>query len=185
MGKKKDKNYAFIDGQNLNLAIKDQGWRLDFRSFRIYLRDKYKIEKAFIFIGYIGEHRTLYKSLQEFGYILVFKPTLILPNGKVKGNVDAELVLHAMVEYKNYGKALIVTGDGDFYCLVEYLLGQGKLLNLMIPNRFKYSSLLRKFSDSIVFMNNLRGKLEYKQKVRRKQKRDIASGQNPSDSLLS
>ena len=89
-------NYAFIDSQNLNLSIRQQGWRLDFRRFRYYLRDKYDIEKAFIFIGYIYEHQNLYINLQKDGYILVFKPTLKLPDGSVKGNVDAELVLHTM-----------------------------------------------------------------------------------------
>ena len=85
-----------------------------------------------------------------------------MPDGKAKGNVDAELVLHTMVEYPNYDKALIVSGDGDFYCLVDYLKGKDKLLKLMIPNRNRYSSLLRKFSKEMVFMNDLRGKLEYK-----------------------
>jgi len=85
-----------------------------------------------------------------------------LPDGKAKGNVDAELVLHTMVEYPNYDKALLVSGDGDFYCLVDYLKGKGKLLKLMIPNRNRYSSLLRKFSKEMVFMNDLRGKLEHK-----------------------
>jgi len=92
--------------------------------------------------------------------IFWLKPTLQLPTGKVKGNVDAELVMHAMIEYPNYDKALIVTGDGDFYCLVEYLKAHDKLLRLMIPNLQKYSSLLRKFMAHIVFMNNLKGKLE-------------------------
>ena len=87
---------------------------------------------------------------------------MTLPDGKAKGNVDAELVLHTMVEYPNYDKALIVSGDGDFYCLVDYLKGKDKLLKLMIPNRNRYSSLLRKFSKEMVFMNDLRGKLEYK-----------------------
>jgi uncharacterized LabA/DUF88 family protein len=159
----KDKsNYAFIDSQNLNLSIRDLGWVLDFKRFRIYLEDKYAITKAFIFIGYVPTNQSLYVSLQKDGYILIFKPTLQLPDGKVKGNIDAEMVLHAMIEYPNYDKALIVTGDGDFYCLVEYLKKQKKLLRLMVPNQRKYSSLLRKFMDDIVFMNNLRGKLEYK-----------------------
>ncbi|MEK6690143.1 MAG: NYN domain-containing protein [Nitrospirota bacterium] len=155
-------NYAFIDSQNVNLAIRDQGWILDFRRFRKYLEDKYSISKAFIFIGYINTNQNLYTSLQKDGYILVFKPTLNLPEGKAKGNVDAELVLHTMVEYPNYDKALIVSGDGDFYCLVDYLKRKDKLLKLMIPNRNRYSSLLRKFSQDIVFMNDLRGKMEYK-----------------------
>jgi len=103
----------------------------------------------------------LYTNLQKNGYILVFKPTLKLPDGKVKGNVDAELVLHAMIELKNYDKALIITGDGDFYCLVDYLKKNDKLLKLMIPNEHKFSSLFRKMIPDIVFMNELRNKLEY------------------------
>jgi len=161
MGEKQN-NYAFIDSQNVNLAIRDQGWILDFRRFRKYLKDKYSITNAFIFIGYIDTNQNLYTSLQKDGYILIFKPTLTLPDGKAKGNVDAELVLHTMVEYPDYDKAFIVSGDGDFYCLVDYLKGKDKLLKLMIPNRNRYSSLLRKFSKEMVFMNDLRGKLEYK-----------------------
>jgi hypothetical protein len=49
--KKHQNNYAFIDSQNLNLAIRDQGWMLDFGRFRKYLQDKYQVKKAFIFIG--------------------------------------------------------------------------------------------------------------------------------------
>ncbi|MCK4421265.1 NYN domain-containing protein [candidate division WOR-3 bacterium] len=157
-------NYAFIDSQNLNLSIRDQGWILDFKKFRIYLKDKYNITKAFLFIGYVNENQDLYTSLQEFGYILVFKPTLRLPDGRVKGNVDAELVLQAMIEFENYDRALIVTGDGDFHCLVKYLIKKDKLLKLMIPNRQKYSSLFRKMMFHIVFMNDLRGKLAYVEK---------------------
>jgi uncharacterized LabA/DUF88 family protein len=160
--KKPQNNYAFIDSQNLNLAIRDQGWVLDFGKFRQYLDRKYDANEAFIFIGYVYENQDLYTNLQKDGYILIFKPTLKLPDGKVKGNVDAELVLHTMIEYDNYDKALIVTGDGDFYCLVDYLIKKNKLLKLMIPNQYSFSSLLRKLMPYIVFMNNLRGMLEYK-----------------------
>jgi uncharacterized LabA/DUF88 family protein len=158
---KKSNNYAFIDSQNLNLSVKQQGWTLDFGRFRKYLEDKYKITKAFLFIGYVPQNQSLYINLQKDGYILVFKPTLTLPDGRVKGNVDAELVLHAMIEYRNYDKALIVTGDGDFYCLVEYLLKNNRLLNLMIPDRRSYSSLFRKLMDHVVFISDLRSKLEF------------------------
>ena len=155
-------NYAFIDSQNLNLSIRAQGWILDFGRFRKYLEDKYEVSKAFLFIGYVAGNESLYTSLQNQGYILIFKPTLYLPDGRVKGNVDAELVLHTMIEYPNYDKATIVTGDGDFYCLVEHLQRQNKLLKLIVPDRSNYSSLLRKFISSIAFMNTLKEKLEYK-----------------------
>ena len=76
--------------------------------------------------------------------------------------MDAELVLHAMIEYDNYDKALIVTGDGDFYCLVDHLLKNDKLLKLMIPDKNRFSSLFRRMMPHIIFMNNMREMLEYK-----------------------
>jgi uncharacterized LabA/DUF88 family protein len=161
--KTKENNYAFIDSQNLNLAIRDQEWTLDFERFRRYLSDKYGVAKAFLFIGYVPTNQNLYTALQEQGYILIFKPTLVLKNGRIKGNVDAELVLHAMIEYQNYNKAVIVSGDGDFHCLIKYLKGRGKLEKLIIPNRSKFSSLLREFLPyDVDFMNNLKGKLSHK-----------------------
>lgn len=157
-------NYAFIDSQNVNLSIQSQGWKLDFARFRVYLKEKYNVEKAFLFIGLIEGNNQLYKSLQEAGYLCIFKPTLIYKNGKTKGNCDAELVLHTMIEYEHFGKAVIVTGDGDFYCLVQYLIEKNKLHALIIPNREKFSALLkfRLFRPYTRFMNDLKEKLSYK-----------------------
>ena len=159
------KNYAFIDSQNLNLSIQDLGWKLDFARFRIYLREKYLVKVAYLFIGYLPENQDLYNSLQKYGYVLIFKPTLKYKDGKVKGNCDAELVLQAMIDYQNYNKAIIVSGDGDFYCLAHYLIQQEKLEKVLIPNKFRYSALLKKtVANKLAFMNDLQKKLEYKNK---------------------
>jgi uncharacterized LabA/DUF88 family protein len=149
--KNKENNYAFIDSQNLNLGVKSQGWKLDFVRFRRFLDDKYGVEKAFLFIGYVQGNESLYTYLQSAGYLCIFKPTLITKedkNLKIKGNVDAELVLYTMIEYSNYKKAVIVSGDGDFHCLIEYLNENEKLLKVIVPNK-RFSSLLRKFSKYI------------------------------------
>lgn len=129
---------------------------MDFARFRIFLKDKYKASKAFLFIGYIKENGDLYSYLKRSGYVLIFKPILEVKKGKkvqVKGNVDAELVLHAMIEYPRYNKAIIVSGDGDFHCLIEYLLKKSKLLKVVIPNKYKYSALLRRFGKLLDFLN--------------------------------
>lgn len=137
-------NYAFIDSQNVNLGVQELGWKLDFRKFRVHLRDKYNISEAYLFIGYLPENQNLYRSLQKCGYVLIFKPVMWNGDGEVKGNVDAELVLQAMIEYKNYHQAVIISNDGDFYCLVNYLREQGKLRAVISPNRAKCSALLKK-----------------------------------------
>lgn len=163
---RKENNYAFIDSQNLNLSIRELGWKLDFRRFRTYLREKYGVTEAFIFIGFVSGNNDLYISLQEAGYICVFKPTLTYKDGTTKGNCDAELVLEAMVRYAQYDKAVIVTGDGDFYCLAKYLLEKGKVKSLLIPNRFKFSALLKWeiFRPYLRYLNDLEHKLAYHKK---------------------
>lgn len=161
----KETNFAFIDSNNLHLAIKDLGWKLDYARFRKYLKEKYHVTKAYLFIGFIEKHRDLYKSLQEKGYILIFKPTLTNKEGLVKGNCDAELVLQAMIDIATYDKAVLVTGDGDFFCLVDYLIKQKKLEKLLVPNQKKYSALLKSIpSEFLAFVSDLKEKVSFKQK---------------------
>lgn len=155
------KIYAFIDSQNLNLGTKASGWTLDFKKFRIFLKEKYGVTKAYLFIGHVVGNEKLYASLQESEYIVIFKPTLEYKKGqerKTKGNVDAELVLHTMLQWSNFDKAIIVSGDGDFYCLVEHLSDENKLEKIIVPSK-KYSSLLRKFASKIICIDLFKGKI--------------------------
>lgn len=179
----KANNYAFIDSQNLNLGTQRMGWKLDWRKFREFLAKKYSVTHAYMFIGYMSENEQLYEYMHELGYLVVLKPTVdMLPvevgqkiekapaeAGKkteekekpvVKGNVDADLVLYAMKELPNYDKAIIVSGDGDFLGLIEYLAEQGRLAHIMTPN-WQYSSLFKPYEDTIVRLDPLRRRLAY------------------------
>ncbi len=157
-------NYAFIDSQNLNLGVKSLGWQIDYNKLRLYLKNKYQVTEAYMFIGLVSGNQKLYTHLQKAGFILIFKPTVqYFENGiqAVKGNVDAELVLHAAaIQYANYDKAIIVSGDGDFACLMQFLKENNKLLHIFTPNR-KYSKLLKPFSSYIVEIAQLKNSLEY------------------------
>jgi uncharacterized LabA/DUF88 family protein len=180
--------YAFIDSQNLNLGTQRMGWKVDWRKFRIFLAEKYGVTKAYMFIGYMSENEALYEYMHELGFLVVLKPTLEVnakpqarldpaapivkdANGKdedeeekekpvIKGNVDAELVLYTMKELPNYQQAIIVSGDGDFFSLAEYLEEQGKLAHIMTPN-WQYSSLLKVFEPKIIRLDQLRRQLAY------------------------
>lgn len=163
--KQKEKNYAFIDGQNLYLALRELGWKLDYRRFRVYLKEKYGIVKAYMFMGFLPQNQELYNFLQTAGFVLIFKPILENTEHRVKGNADAELVLQAMIDFERYEKALIVTGDGDFYCLVKHLDLNDKLLRVLAPSPNNCSSLLSKIAaKKIAFVSDLKRKLEYKRK---------------------
>ncbi len=187
---KKPTTYAFIDSQNLNLGTQRMGWKLDWRKFRKFLLDEYNVTNAYMFIGYMAENEQLYEYMHELGFLIVLKPTLdvaaIHPEEEsaaaiaahtpeqakakkdaedkekvpIKGNIDADLVLYAMKEFPNYDKAIIVSGDGDFFGLVEYLEQQGKLAQILTPN-WQYSSLLKGFESKIVRLDQLRRQLTY------------------------
>lgn len=164
------KNYAFIDGNNLYLGAKSQNIKLDYRSLRFYLRDKLGVTKAFLFIGYDPQNAELYSSLQAAGFILIFKPTVAYTeNGHryMKGNVDAELVLHAAaIEYANYDKAIIISSDGDFACLMRYLKANAKLGRIITPTA-SYSSLLRPFGEFILPLKAIKKNISLRRRVQR------------------
>ena len=165
--KNKGNNFAYIDSQNLNLGVKSMGWILDFKRFKIYLKEKYGVSKAYIFIGFVPGNQNLYNALQEYGYVLVFKPVVLGDDKEPKGNIDADLVLRAMIDLheNSFDKAVIVTSDGDFYCLVDYFYSKEKLRVVISPNRKKCSSILRKSGkEKMIYLDNLKQKLEYKRK---------------------
>jgi uncharacterized LabA/DUF88 family protein len=187
--KPKQGMYAFIDSQNLNVGVQKFGWKMDWKKFRQFLTDKYGVTKAYMFIGYVPEFESLYQQLHEAGYLIVLKPTFDMTRlqptqeekdqkarDKVqtekeerptKGNVDADLVLWAMKEIPNYHKAVIVSGDGDFYALVEYLDQQKKLLKLLAPNAH-YSGLFNKFENYIERLDTYKQELRYFDHKKRK-----------------
>lgn len=155
-------NYAFIDSQNVNLSIRELGWILDWRKFRVYLKEKYKVERAYMFLGYLSENEGLYKFLRESGYVLVFKEVLNI-KGVIKGNIDAELVLQAMIDFDNYDKAVVITNDGDFACLIRYLHDKMKFSCILSPNIQRCSALLQKSANGKIYcMSFLRAKIGIK-----------------------
>lgn len=149
-------NFAFIDAQNVHLGIKSLGWHLDWGKFRIYLKDKYSVTTAYLFIGFLDSNQELYSMLQKAGYIIIFKPIIFDGVGKAKGNCDADLVLHAILEKDNFDKAIIVSSDGDFYSLVRYFYQNNKLLFVLSPYVETCSKLLkREAKEKIYLMDNL------------------------------
>ncbi|MEO6513500.1 MAG: NYN domain-containing protein [Candidatus Saccharimonadales bacterium] len=173
--------YAFIDSQNLNVGTQKFGWKMNWAKFRKFLADEYGVTKAFMFIGYIPENESLYEQMHDAGYMVVLKPTYDMtkprhetPEGEkkederpIKGNIDAELVLWAMKEMANYKQAIIVSGDGDFYSLVEYLEGKGRLKHLLTPSGH-YSQLYNRYDKYIVRLDHYKRQLEYRDLRKRK-----------------
>lgn len=138
-------NYAFIDGQNLHLGTQEAGWKVDIYRFRTYLSEKYDIGTAFYFLGVpIAKNQALYNNLRHAGFTLSFREHPVEVLGKKKGNIDTDLifeVMRALVESENLGKVFIVSGDGDYKRLVDFLVRKGKFGKMLFPNKKFASSL--------------------------------------------
>lgn len=149
---KKNNNFAFIDGANLHKGIHGLGWKLDYKRFRIWLSEKYSVSRAYIFIGNVPKYNDLYTYLQENGFTLVFKEVVYDGDGKPKGNCDADLVLKVTQEaYENiFDKAIIISSDGDYACLVKFLIEKNKLETILSPANVKKCSILLKRTGAAI-----------------------------------
>lgn len=163
------KNIAYIDGQNLYMgtSISEPAWRIDFARFRVYLKDKYKVEKAYYYLGYlIDENQELYEKLQTAGFIVVFREHNSQMLGKKKGNVDSDIVFAVMKRlYKNEleGKVVLVSGDGDYKLLVDFLIQENKFEKILFPNRKFASSLYKTIGGEFFdYLENSKNKIAYR-----------------------
>ncbi len=169
------KNIAFIDGQNLYMGTAKREvdpWRIDLQRFRVYLEQKYHVVKAYYFLGYVQEiHQDLYEEIQQARFVLIFRehnPTMM---GKKKGNVDSDIIFHTMKKlYKkeDFTKIVLVSGDGDYKLLVDFLIEENRFEKILFPDRKRASSLYKKIGAryfDALDIAEVRFKIEKKKRV--------------------
>ena len=169
--KKQEKNLAFIDGQNMYLGTRsdEPAWDVDFLELRKYLKKKYKVSKAYYFLGYmIEENDGLYDKIQEAGFVLKFRKHTQTMESKKKGNVDSDIVFAIMKKlYRReaFDKVLLVSGDGDYKMLVDFLIEENRFAKILFPNKKYASSLYKKITRKYFdYLASVKHKIEFKQK---------------------
>jgi uncharacterized LabA/DUF88 family protein len=149
----RERNYAFIDGQNMHKGTTKQGWRVDYGKLRVYLRNKYQVEKAYIFLGYLKDNEFFYQKIEKSGFVILFKEVSFGPNGMVKGNCDSDMVLRICMDFWNFDKAVIISGDGDFYSACQVLSSLDKFRVILAPNKTGFSARYYRFGmDKVAFL---------------------------------
>ncbi|HET8575062.1 MAG TPA: NYN domain-containing protein [Candidatus Paceibacterota bacterium] len=171
--KKNQNNYAFIDGQNLyfGTTTASEPWQVDLKRFRFYLKRKYNVCNAYYFLGYVQDGREeLYEKIQSAGFILNFREHNSAMLGKKKGNVDTDIVFTIMKKlYKqeDFDKIILVSGDGDYRSLVDFLIEENKLGKILFPDQKRASSLYKKIDTK--FQGNL-GYSDVRRKIEQKKR---------------
>jgi uncharacterized LabA/DUF88 family protein len=176
MNNKKIENIAFIDGQNLSFGtvkcsdcskklskrieemkksdcICGKAWKVDYHKFRIYLKEKFDVEEAYYFLGYFIENNNeLYKNLKNTGFIVMFKEHNKKSKSFKKGNVDTDIVFEIMKSLidGDFDKIILVSGDGDYSKLVDYLISKNRFAKIFFPNMSSHSSLYKKLGNQYI-----------------------------------
>jgi uncharacterized LabA/DUF88 family protein len=161
----KQKNIAFVDGQNLYLGTKADNWQVDYHKLRVYLKDKYKIATAYYFVGYFKkELEPLYDKLQVAGFIVRFRLHSEKLISNKKGNVDVDIVFEIMksiVENKSESKIVLISGDGDYKRVVDYVVVKERFLKILLPNKNFASSLYKNMgSEYYDVISNIKSIIE-------------------------
>jgi len=123
-------------------------WKVDLAKLKVYLERKYSVSEIYYFLGYVqDENEELYDEIQKAGLILKFREHNSAMLGKKKGNVDSDIIFHIMkklYQKEDFDRIVLVSGDGDYRMLVDFLIEEGRFEKILFPNRKYASSLYKK-----------------------------------------
>lgn len=153
--------FVYIDGANLYREVKTYKWDLDYKRLYVWLCERYKAKKIYIFIGFIPANHNLYAYLKNIGFCLVFREVISDGKGNIKGNCDTDLVIFAMKDYyeHNSSATIVVSGDGDYLSLIYFFQEKKHSIYVLAPSR-RCSFLLKKSGVRITYLENFKNKLK-------------------------
>ena len=129
------------------------------------------MDEAYYFLGFVSEEeQDLYDSIQKAGFILSFREHSSALKGKKKGNVDCDIVFSIMkklVDKEDFKKVLLVSGDGDYKKVVDFLIKKDKFKKILFPNKEYASSLYFKLGGEFydyLDAEGVKAKIAYTQK---------------------
>lgn len=160
--------YAFIDASNIIYGARAEGWFIDQKKLLQYLKNKFSVSKAFFYYGKDSKSKKkadFLKRLEQFGYILRVKE-IKRYGGRIKANCDVDLTMDMLLKIREYKRAIVLTGDGDFAPLLTYLLSKKKKI-IIISSPKRTAREIRKIAgDEHIDFGSLKYFLEYEKRGR-------------------
>lgn len=164
---KKPVAFAFVDATNIIYGAGDSGWRMDFAKLINYLRTRFGVSRVLYFAGLDQENLKqlkFYEKLQQFGYELRLVPVKTFKDGRKKADVDSRMTFEMMLMKDSFNKAVVFTGDGDFYWVLEYFQQTKQQVKLMAHGHSTARELKKLFRHEFTDLTSLRWMLEEKQR---------------------
>jgi len=139
---------AFVDVQNIYMCVKTVfgHTKINYRILRDFLNRDGALVKMVAFTCYDPENRSqvdFMHALALMGYRVVAKPIKRMPDGNIKASMDMEMALEILVSAPYLDEIVLVTGDGDFAPIVDYVARMGKVIKVIGPDRLTSPELIR------------------------------------------
>ncbi len=164
----KVKTYAFVDASNIIYGARAEGWLIDQQKLFKYLQSKFKVSKAFFYYGKDSKNvkqQKFLKRLDEFGYILRVKE-IKRYGAKTKANCDVDLTMDVLLKIKEYQRAIMLTGDGDFAPLLSYVISKKRKIVVISSPKSTAKEIRNIAGDQHIDFRSLRFLIEYKKRGR-------------------
>lgn len=159
--------YAFVDASNIIYGASKYGWKMDFEKLSKYLRERYQVTRILYYAGVDTENLKqlkFYETLQRFGIELRLVPVKTFSDGKKKADIDSKMTFEMMLYFKEYDSTIIMSGDGDYYWVLEYLMQQKKEVRLLSHSKTTAKELKKLFAGRFTDLNLIRKIIEFKEK---------------------
>ena len=143
---------VLIDVQNLYHSAKNiYNSRVNFKEILKTAISNRSLVRVFAYVvsTKTGEEKPFFDALVKLGIETRVKELQEFYGGQKKADWDVGIVIDAIRIAPSVDTLVIVSGDGDFISLVEYLKNQGKRVEVMAFGKSS-SSKLREISDEFV-----------------------------------
>lgn len=152
---------VFVDVQNLYMCVKSVFGhaKINYKALRDFLTRDGALVKMVAFTCYDPENRSqvdFMHALALMGYRIVAKPLKRMPDGNIKASMDMEMALEILTSAPYFDELILVTGDGDFAPLVDYLARMGKIIKVIGPDRLTSPDLIRA-CDQFINLTQIEG----------------------------
>jgi uncharacterized LabA/DUF88 family protein len=143
---------VFVDVQNLYHSAKNlYHSRVNFNELFKLAVDGRQVVRAVAYVvkSDTPEEKAFFDALEKSGFELKVKDLQVFAGGQKKADWDVGLAIDAISLSKQVDVVVIISGDGDFVPLVEYLQFSGQIVEAMSFGRSTSGKLKEKVNNFI------------------------------------
>jgi uncharacterized LabA/DUF88 family protein len=168
------RTYLYVDGDNLLGLQRERGWWIDHKKFTDYIKENYpELQEAYYYSTLdptqeIAPKKRFLRAMTALGYRVSTRPPKVeFHNGAPyrRGCSDLLMCRDIILDLSNFDRCILVTGDGDFDCVVDTLRTSGKEYLVISSPPVIGSALLNAAGMNFLDFESIREEIEMNNNV--------------------